>query len=111
MLTTPGTDVMAPRGDGYLYAAVVIRVDEDDPSQVLVAYWEGQSASVAIDELMPCVFEIGMKVFANYENENDYQAGKITRRIGGAIQVELKNGSTVWTTWAKCRIKQPKARN
>ncbi len=31
----------------------------------------------------------------------------ITKRLGGAIQVELKNGTTVWTTWAKCRIEAP----
>lgn len=102
---------MAPWGDGFLYAAVVVRVDDDDPSQVLVAYWEGESATVAIDELLPCELVEGAKVFVNHLNVNDYQAGKITRRLGGAIQVELKNGSMVWTTWAKCRIKQPKPGN
>jgi len=105
----PGDDVMAPWNDGWLYTAVVIRRDPDDPSQVLVAYWEGDAATVAADELVPCSFEVGMRVHANYLNQNNYQDGTIVRKIGGAIQVELKNGSTVWTTWAKCRIKAASA--
>lgn len=104
---TPGTDVMAPWGDGFLYAAVVVREDPDDPEQVLVAFWEGEAATVATAELHPCTFQVGMRVFANHLNQNDYQAGTIVRRIGGAVQIELKNGSTVWTTWAKLRIEVP----
>ena len=46
-------------------------------------------------------------MLANHLNQNNYQDGVITKRIGGAIQVELRNGSTVWTTWAKCRIAAP----
>ena len=107
-LAVPGTDVMAPWGDGFLYCAVVIRVDPDDPDEVLVAYWEGKSDTVNVKDLRPFVVEPGMKVFANHDNENDYQAGTIEQRIGGAIQVALKTGSTVWTTWAKIRIKQKK---
>lgn len=104
MLIEPGTDVWAPWDDGWLYTAVVVRKDADDPSQVLVAYWEGDSATVDAAKLRPCAIEVGMKVHVNHLNQNNYQAGTIARRIGGAIQVELKNGSTVWTTWAKCRI-------
>lgn len=103
----PGTDVMAPWGDGFLYAAVVVRYDPDDSTQVLVAYWEGEAATVEAAELQPCAFEVGMRVFANHLNKNDYQAGTIARRLGGAVQVELKNGSMVWTTWAKLRISAP----
>ena len=100
----PGDDVMAPWGDGFLYSAVVVRHDPDDPDQVLVVYWEGEAATVAVADLQACAFEVGMRVFANHLNKNDYQAGVITKRLGGAVQVELKNGTTVWTTWAKCRI-------
>jgi hypothetical protein len=103
----PGDDVMAPWDDGFLYAAVVIRRDLDDPSQILVAYWEGDAATVEAEALQPCVFEVGMRVFANHLNQNNYQEGTILKKVGGAVQVELKNGSIVWTTWAKCRIAVP----
>jgi hypothetical protein len=105
-LAVPGTDVFAPWGDGYLYVAVVVERDPDDDTEVLVAYWEGEAATVAIKDLRPFAIDVGMKVFANHLNENDYQAGTIRQRIGGAIQVTLKNGSTIWTTWAKIRIKK-----
>ena len=108
MRFAPGTDVMAPWGDGFLYAAVVVRVDPDDPDEMLVAYWEGKSATVAADELRPCVFEVGTKVFVNHLDENDYQLGTIKNRIGGALEIAMKDGSTVWTVWAKVRIKQKK---
>ena len=103
----PGDDVMAPWNDGFLYTAVVVRRDPDDPDQILVAYWEGDAATVSEAACQPCVFEVGMRVLANHLNQNNYQDGVITKRIGGAIQVELRNGSTVWTTWAKCRIAAP----
>lgn len=67
-------------GDGFLDAAVVVvRTDQDDPSEVLVGL-----------------------------HSYDYQPGTIEHRINGAIQVAMKDGSTVWTTWAKCRTKQQK---
>lgn len=101
---SPGDDVMAPWGDGFLYTAVFIRLDADDPTQALVAYWEGDAATVPVDDLIPCSFEVGMRVFANHLNQNNYQDGTIIKKLGGAVQVELKNGTIVWTTWAKCRI-------
>jgi hypothetical protein len=104
-LTQPGTDVMAPWGDGFLYSAVVVRLDPDDPAEVLVAFWEGPSQTVPVKDLRPLVFEPGTKVFVDHLAENDYQPGTIRQRIGGAIQVEMKNGSLVWTSWAKARIK------
>jgi len=108
-LTVPGTDVMAPwMNDGFLYAAVVIRLDPDDPFKVLVAFWEGASATVKVESLRPCVYEPGMKVYANYANQNDYQPGRIVERLGGAVSVELENGMTVWTTWPNCRVKKKK---
>lgn len=103
----PGTDVWAPWNDGFLYTAVVVR--ELDDGEVLVAYWEGDAATVNGDELQRLHFEVGMKVFANHMNQNNYQDGTITKIVGGAVQVELKNGSTVWTVWAKCRIAAPGA--
>ncbi len=108
MMVSPGTDVMAPWGDGFLYAAVVVRIDPDDPKDVLVAFWEGPSATVEGKHLQPCVFDIGTKIFVDHRAENDYQPGRIVGRVGGAIQVEMKDGATVWTTWAKARIKQKK---
>jgi hypothetical protein len=107
-LAEPGTDVMAPWGDGFLYTAVVVRPDPEDEDKVLVAYWEGDSKSVKAAALRPCAFEVGAKVHVNHLNQNNYQPGRIERRIGGAIQVALENGSLVWTTWAKCRVPKEK---
>jgi hypothetical protein len=105
----PGTDVMAPWGDGFLYPAVVVREDPDERDHVLVAFWDGDGAVAPVEDLHPLSFEVGMRVFANHLNQNNYQAGTIVKRLGGALQVELKNGSMVWTTWAKCRIEAPEA--
>lgn len=105
MKLEPGSDVFAPWGDGWLYPAVVVRPDPDDPEMVLVAYWEGDAATVPLAHLQPIHFEVGMTVYANHLNRNEYLLGKIERRLGGAVQVGLKNGSTVWTTWAKCRVR------
>jgi hypothetical protein len=104
----PGTDVMAPWGDGYLYAAVVVRPDVDEPDHVVVAFWEGGSETVKVRSLRACELDVGAKVEVDYLGHNSYEAGRIEQRLGGAIQVALKNGSTVWTTWAKCRVKKQK---
>jgi hypothetical protein len=100
-----GTNVLAPWGpDPWYYPAVVVRVDGPN---AFVVYWEGDSAQVPITLLKPLQYQNGMRVAANYLNQNSYFLGVIVAMAGGAVQVQLDNGQSVWTTWAKCRV--PKA--
>jgi len=96
-----GADVLAPWDEGWLYPAVIVERHDDD---AIVAYWEGESARVAVAKLRPLEYREGDRVFANWKNVNNYEEGVIRRRVGGGVQIALHNGNVVWTTWAKCRI-------
>jgi hypothetical protein len=96
-----GADVFAPWDEGWLYPAVIV---ERHGSEAVVAYWEGESARHPIAMLRPLVYREGDRVFANWENANRYEEGTIQRRVGGGVQIALRNGNIVWTTWAKCRV-------
>jgi hypothetical protein len=96
-----GSDVLAPWDAGWLYPAVIVERDGDE---AIVAFWEGETARVAIAKLLPVDYKEGDRVFANWKNQNNYEEGVIRRRVGGGVQIALRNGNMVWTTWAKCRV-------
>jgi hypothetical protein len=62
----PGSDVLAPwAGEPNLYPAVVVQVDGE---AALVAYWEGDAASVPLAQLRPAHYAVGERVSVNWKN-------------------------------------------
>jgi len=100
----PGSDVFSPWGsDPHLYPAVVLGVDPAT-QQAFVVFWDGNTAGVHDGTLVPFDLRAGTRVQANFLNNDDYAAGTVASRHGGALNVELDDGRSIWTTFAKCRI-------
>lgn len=100
----PGSDVYAPWGDDpWMYPAVVLGVDPAT-EQAFVIYWEGNTAGVHDDTLRPMDLGPGTRVTANFLNDGVYAPGIVVGRYGGAVNLQLDDGRSVWTTWAKCRV-------
>jgi hypothetical protein len=99
----PGSDVLAPwAGEPNLYPAVVVRLSGD---VALVAYWEGDAAQVPVAQLRVATYAPGERVSVNWKNQGQYWPAVIVERVGGAVHVQYdSDGSTEWTTWAKCRV-------
>ncbi len=99
----PGTDVLAPwAGEPNLYPAVVVEVRGD---AALVAYWEGEAASVPVAGLRRASYAPRERVEVNWKNQGAYWPAVIKARVGGAVQVQYdSDGSMEWTTFAKCRV-------
>ncbi|MCA9571232.1 MAG: hypothetical protein KC656_25510 [Myxococcales bacterium] len=99
----PGMDVLAPwAGEPCAYPAVVVQLHGDT---ALVAYWEGDAAMVPVTSLRPATYAPGERVQVNWKNQGQYWPAVIIGRVGGAVQVQYESdGSTDWTTWAKCRV-------
>ena len=98
-----GDEVLAPwANDGFLYPAVLVALS---PTQVHVAFLDGDEAHVDLSAIRQGVFGPGIEVQVNWKGRGKYYAGSVQKRCGQAVFIHYQDGSKEWTTTAQCRVR------
>src|SRR5262245_12427727 len=92
-----GDHVLAPwPADGFHYPARVVEAQGE--GTLLVAYDDGQSASVSAGEVFPLDLGVEARVFARWGGGEIYFPGLIDQVDGDRLHVRYDDGDEEWTT-------------
>ena len=88
------------KGAGYWFPSVAEKVSN---GKVTIRYDDGDRETVAIGDVRPYDWMIGMKVECNFKGQGDWYTGTIASLAGEKIGIAYDDGDTETTRTGRCR--------
>lgn len=88
------------KGAGYWFPGIVVKSGNE---KITIRYDDGDVETVAIGDIRPYDWMIGMKVECNYKGAGKWYAGKIASLAGEKIGIAYDDGDKETTKTGRCR--------
>jgi hypothetical protein len=90
------------KGAGYWFPGVI---DKAGGGKVTIRYDDGDKETVAMGDVRPYNWAIGMKVECNFQGKGDWYRGTISSLAGEKIGIAYDDGDKEVTKTGRCRSK------